>query len=518
MDKLDTIISEINIDKEILQALPKNNQKNIALYQEKVNELCSKYEKYEEELFDEINKRFNEVNNLKEKKDIENVKTQIENIEKQLYLLNDTKTSYEKMELDKKIESLSYYYKKNLEEVNESILFIIRKFNEVGINIDKKDFCYSNFVNEYMEVFFEEAKKGTVNSQKVKDKFEEIYWKCSEIITHIELNIRYLYMNNEKEIDKYYEKKEIELLKNKTAQDIFNEYYQLKREAIENEEKDKNIIINKLLNGKINAKDYSGTNIKADYIKIVSNKQVDNITEKELDDIYENVLKLGNSIYEYRNYLKFLYIINDIKKIYEEKDKYKNECVKIKKDILKKQQLILKLNNKIQGNEKKGTEKFVAQQNALILETKALYKNFDECKIHSKMIEALNENSSVLEMLDCASCFYKYLYKSNLDNFKNITEEEIQNNISKLQEFVRWPYFTILNNIKMSENKDVLLTVKDRYKLLNINIEKEDFEEDNMNNLEKIIEHIKTARNITKNRINLEELSYICEMKKVLNK
>ena len=41
------------------------------------------------------------------------------------------------------------------------------------------------------------------------------------------------------------------------------------------------------------------------------------------------------------------------------------------------------------------------------------------------------------------------------------------------EEFVNWPYYTILDNITMLNEKDVLVIIKDRYQLLKINITKE---------------------------------------------
>ena len=47
---------------------------------------------------------------------------------------------------------------------------------------------------------------GNVYTEKIKDTFEKLYIRCSELIMHISLNIRSLYHRNEKNIDKFYVK------------------------------------------------------------------------------------------------------------------------------------------------------------------------------------------------------------------------------------------------------------------------------------------------------------------------
>ena len=71
--------------------------------------------------------------------------------------------------------------------------YFINKFSKVGIQVSLDDFDYSLYVKNYMKTFFQELEKGNVNSERLKEKFEEIYWKCPDIIVHIELNIRNIY-------------------------------------------------------------------------------------------------------------------------------------------------------------------------------------------------------------------------------------------------------------------------------------------------------------------------------------
>ena len=102
------------------------------------------------------------------------------------------------------------------------------------------------------------------------------------------------------------------------------------------------------------------------------------------------------------------------------------------------------------------------------------------------------------------------------DNIKDITEEEIEQLIKELREFVNWPYYTILDNITMLNEKDVLVIIKDRYQLLKINITKEDLEQDNLDTAIVALEKIKMNENLLKNNINIDELESECEFGKIL--
>ena len=61
-----------------------------------------------------------------------------------------------------------------------------------------------------METFFKEI--NDISSDTLKEKFENMYWKCPDLIIHIELNLRHIYINNKKNIDKYYEKQKQNVL------------------------------------------------------------------------------------------------------------------------------------------------------------------------------------------------------------------------------------------------------------------------------------------------------------------
>ena len=194
--KTNEIIEKIEAEKEILKTMPKNNKKNITKYSEKIKELKKEYSNLNNKITKEMNKRYQTAISIENNPEINKINTELNKIEKILLILNEQQTSYEKMGLDKIIYKIDKYYKGNLEDINEQIYLAIQKFEEVGIKLKLSDFNYSIFVSQYMETFFDDKTKGDKKVKKLQQKFEEVYWKCSDIIVHIELNLRNIYMKN----------------------------------------------------------------------------------------------------------------------------------------------------------------------------------------------------------------------------------------------------------------------------------------------------------------------------------
>lgn len=519
MRNLDEFVSDVNLKKEILETMPKNNARDLKAYISKLQENLSIAQEEQAALEDEIKKRYKKIRGPKISDELKNMMQRLENSEGVLYLLNEMDTSYEKMNLDKALFNLNHYYSKNLEMVNDTILYCIKKFEEVGVKLELKDFNYSEYVKEYLKVFFAEMEKGTINSNKIKNKFDEIYWKCPNLIIHIVLNIKYLYLKKEKEIDKYFKNQKANLIKKFTAKDIIERTFELSRQVDEYISNSKEIITNKLLDGELNIKDYSEKNITDCYLKFIDEKDLDLNNEEKTNEIDKSLDKLLNSLCEYKMYLEDKFIVDDIVKIYNEKDKYKNAFANTLKEINKNEKKRISLNNKLEKNGlfNKSKDKIRNERDLIIEELTKLHKELEQNKVYNTILEKLDDNSNIKEALILANSFYRYEFICICENFKGIEENDIEEKIQNLGAFINYPYCTIINNIKMTENKEIWMIIKDRYKLLNINIEKEDLELDNIDPLINTIKVIMQAHNIRKNKIDLNKIECGIEFKKILN-
>ena len=500
-------IQKIEVQKEVLSTLPRNNEKNEQKYLEKIKELKKEYESDKQEIKKYLEEQYNSFTNIKDDSEIELLKGRINTIENVLYLLSDEKNSLEKMNLDKILFNLSRYYRDNLDNVNKQISECIRMFHEVNIQLTEEDFDYSEYTKEYMQVFLKETDYKT--SERLKNKFEEIYWKCPEIIVQIGLNIRNIYLNKKNSIDKYYEKEKNELLKkwDKKPEEIIKSYMELKQKLEEKESKDKKILLSKFLEGKLKPQDYTKEKIDDICEKLIDNENLDK------EQISKNVESFLNNIYEYKNYLHFKFIVEDIKNIYRERESNKKKFAEIKKQIENNEKKLRKMNK---GNIfKKETGKNIEQEK-LIAELQELYKELDKEQFNQKIYENIKENSTLYEVLIYAKSNYSYMANCFIKNNPQIESQEIEESIKALKQFMKSPYHTIMKNIHISDDKNIQIIIKDRYRLLNFKIEKEDLDEGSIDNLEKNLKAIKFSLDLEKAGLDIQEIETACKIKSLL--
>lgn len=518
---IDDIKTDIGVEKEILSTMPRNNEKNKDIYIKKIEELKKQYMEYNEKISIILRKKFEKMENIKSNKEIENLSYRLKTIENALRILNDKQTSYEKMGLDRNIYNLEKYYKADLNSVNEQIYKSIEKFRDIGIDLKNEDFCFSKYSKEYMQVFFEEVNNNLKDSEKLKMKFEEVYWKCPEIIMHIALSFRNIYLSKKSEINKFYEKKKNEILKQwgKTPNNILEKYFELKKEEKEKREIDKKIIVDKFLKEELNTKNYTEDKFKSNCLKIMSKEMCENIEKDK--DLRDDIKKFLNSLYEYKNLKEFSFLLNDVKKYYENKDEYKKIYDQTKSQIEKKEKELKKNNKKANGFHLFGKnvkdEKQSAKNVQLINEISELYKRSDIDKFSQIASNSLTENTTIFDVLKLSFDYYDFLVESMIKNDKEITQEEINEKIKRLDRFIKNPYNNLINNITFLEDKNMAMIIKDRYKLLNFNVEIEDFNEGNIESLISTLENIQIYFNMKKAKIKVEEMEQMVKIKKLLN-
>lgn len=523
------INTQIDVDKEILSVLPKNNKKNLQAYKDKASEIKQVYNTYLDEILSEMKRRTVKIKSISADPKVEKLEQQLKYMDK-IELLYKNKTSFEKMELDETLYILRRFYKNNLELINDAIVKCLEKFRIVGVNLTAEDFGYSIYTKEYMTTFLEEMKKGDCNSIKVKDTFEQIYWKCPDIIIHIELNFRSLYFKNERIINKYYDdaRKLITKELGLNEEEAIERYEAIQNQLIEAKNKDTALIIEKFLSGEKNPKDYELSSIKKNYKKLLG-KEIEEFDKEQLDEINKNIYRLQNSLYEYKNYLKFKFIYDNVIEIYNSKEKYKVLFNQKLKTIKKMEAKVYKSKTKMQKFENhigllqklfsKNTnrlEKINVDANTQILELRNIYRDLEENKINNIISTTLNDGSTIYDALLLACQFYSFLVNCTIEEFPDILQDEIQSTIEKFRRFIKYPKTTIINNVKILEDKDIILMIKDKYNLCNIIITKEDLEEDNVPNLITIVNSICEYNYIVNSKTNLEDIKFLLQANKIL--
>ena len=329
--------TDISINKEVLNNLPKNNIKNQKKYQEKLKELTNTYNDILKLIEKEMHIREEKYQDFKINELINITKTKKENLYNNLYILDNT-TPYEKSNLSKLLYALDNFFDNDLESVNNIIKQIILIFKNINIELTIKDFNYTYYVNLYMTKFLENK-----SQEELKLCFEDIYFKAPTLFKQISLNFKYLYYTNIKKFLDYYKNLENKMLENTSSKEIYNKFFNLNDEYLKLVLEDKYTISNKLINGEFNIKNYTKENI-INTFKLFINKD---ILEENIINYKDIMLKLLKSLIEYQGYLKYSFIIDDLKNKYNNKDKYKNISLNKYKELNKKQNNLFKINKKI---------------------------------------------------------------------------------------------------------------------------------------------------------------------------
>lgn len=484
--------SKIEVQKEVLSSLPRNNNKNEKLYQQKLGELFEEFYSQKEIVLSEIEKRRNRYLSLEYDKKIDTLEEQINLLLPCFPLLNEYNSPYEKSKLDVVLYELGHFYKTDLEKVNKDIKKAIEIFNQVGVSLTEKDFEYSYYCNKYMKEFLSQE----ITEEKLKKHFEEIYWKCPDIITHITLNLKYLYYKNIKEFNSYYETKVKEL----SNQNIIDKYKELYLERDNKIRNDAYLLQKKFLDNNLNINDYTNDKINKTYKSVIDGSPSEKINN--------DILKLYHSVIEYKEYLEFDYIINDIKELYKEKDKYKNIYSTKKKEIDKLEKKLLKNNKKVLKLLTKGKEEKIdvlnSQINININNLKNLYEELEKNYFLEKL-SSLEDSTTIYDIFLLVSSNYNYLIELIKKNEKDETE------INKLTNFINNPYNNILKNILINEEKDLNILIMDRYNLFGFNLTKEKLEKDNIESLIKDLEIILNSIAMNREGITESKIKFIKE-------
>lgn len=486
---------EIDTQKEVLKALPRNNIKNNKIYQQKIEELLGLYSEDKQLLYEEISKRYQRYTSNIKDNTIESNTKELNNLYCNLPLINTFSSSYEKSGLDVVLYNLGHYYTVVLEEVNKDILKALNIFKTVGIVLDASNFNYSYYANMYMKKFIDTIDNNEINNDLLKESFSNLYWKCPNIINHIALNFKHLYYQNKKKFDLYYDNITNNLVDGK----IYSKYVTLYEEREEKIKSNRSILLNKFLNKELDINNYSVDKIGKAYQNIVKGP----VSEKVNNDIK----KLNHTLFEYKNYLDLKYIIDDIKSLYKDKEKYKNIFSNIKKEIVKRETKLMKENKKVIRLLVKGnTDKFDYSNtiiNNIISELKDLYDELDRNYFLEK-INSLNPNTTLYDLLYLASSNYNYLTSIIKKNNKDINEE-----ISKLKSLVYYPYINIINNILINDEKDIALIIMDRYNLFGLDITKEELSEENLVALIDSVEIVLNSISMNKLAITDSKIKFI---------
>lgn len=535
---VENIEKQITTDKEVISVLPRNGIKAIKTLLKTISETTEKYENLNEKLLKEIETRYKKLIEVEDNTEIPQIEQEIlkyDMAEKD----TDMRSSFEKMGLDRVVYNINGYYKSNLERLNKELIFSVKQFEKVGIKLTTDDFCISEYAKNYMEVLLREAYEGDINSEAVKNQFEKVYWQCSEVVSHLYVNVRYIYDKYENQIDRFYNEKAQEILRSLSlsVEEITEKKEELIKQRNQIEETDNKNILDKFYTGSLNINDYKEDNYKKIYLELTG-RDVTNLSDIEKNEIDENIDKLNTNLTEYAKYLEYKFLVEQVLQtrqdllktadVNKDKKNKKTQYEILKERVKNLQTEIFKLNSKIEKpnkgffGRKKAEEKkdsiAILQRNNLVLDLKKAYMQLDDEMINQNILQNLDETSSLLDVLKFAGSYYGYMAKAMIKHNEDITDKEIGENAKKIRDFINFSNFTVINHVNISDTKELSIIIKDKYKLLGMQISKENFEEDSIEDLIRKVKIINNYNNILKSKFSIKDLEYIMNVKEMLKK
>ena len=476
--RIDDFNHDVEVHKNVLSSMPINNQKNLKLYKDKVAEIKEKYVEMSKELLGEIKSRSDRYLSLKENPRVKYLEEDLERLSS-LRLLNPLNTPFEKLGMDNVLYRLNHFFKNDLEEVNKDIKDMLVLFHDVGADITDKDFIYSVYARNYIrELQIDDS------LERMKYVFEDIHWKCPDVILHVSMNFRLLY-NKYKDKFKAY-------IDSKQNNELSYEDYLIKRENIIKELYELNHYEQySLLNGFISSNlilgDYTVVNVGKCYSKYLSENT--SLTEqKNMIGDFKNLLL---NVKEYKNYLKYEFVVNDVKKKYEERTTHLGESLKIAKEIDTMAADLIRINNELNTGKTKGfwifkksvdTEKLYVELNAKIQELNNKYDEYDSAMVYDELNKSLTDTSTVYDVFRFALSFKTYLRNCIKSNKDDVTID-IKQIVKEFETFMNTTNISVIKNAKFMLGSDIAEIISDHYQLLHIRLEKAQLDEGNLDAL-----------------------------------
>ena len=514
--KLDDFNHDVEVTKEVLSSMPINNAKNLALYKEKVSELVKEYSGYKDQLYKEIYKRSNKYFNYAENARLNTVKKELLDY-KDIGLFNPINTAYEKLGFDTLLYSLIHYYKNDLASVNADIKEVFKRFSDAGVELTANDFVYSNYARSYIKEFLKDD-----DLDRMKDVFEDLHWKCPDVISHIETSFRILFNKNIKAFDKYIEDRKKEIVEDNLS---YNDYLlkknNLGKELFELENYDESVLVTKFMDGEYLLNDYSLVNLSKCYSKFIGENVDINIGKAKIED-FKN---LYHGLIEYKNYLKFAYVIDDVKAKFAERTNHQGNIATLTKDINAIISDLVKLTDEINNGSSKGflffkkkvdIEKNYLDIDAKIKELDAKFSEYDKELIFEKMNSELSETSSIYDVFSFALSFKGYLRYCLKQNEEDIDINKVKSLVREFENFLYDPYLNILKNINFNTETDLGVIIMDHFKLLEINLNPDELTADGIEEYIKSLIIIINSHYIEKYDLNMDFINDLFEAKKIV--
>lgn len=503
---IDEIKKKIAADNKVLDVLPQNSTNNRKKYADQVRTMQSDYLAKEKEVLNFIK---NKNSLLRQKYDLSHDNTLLKSINlvvKRLNYFNPHQTPYEILGLDKLFYCIRKYYNNDLNSYNTNINKILDIFEQVGITLTKKDFYFSASAEEYMTVLINERANGNYNSQLVRETFERLFWKSHDMMRYILLNFKYLYFSNEKKFNDYIEKaQKLILTEYENSYDkLVGKYHELVTQSNNNYLHNSGVFFEKFVNTEINANDY-----EKDKIDKLINEYMDNSILNKKEIFMKLYASLNEEMFIYQNRI----VLDEVDKIYQDKDNIKNLVSETNKEISGLIKTIQKKRKKIKSKglfKPKNVNLLKKEVEDSLNELDQKYELLEENRYKEKIASFVNPTIKDYYLIGKSYLFMQKLAKDNeIDVDKMI--DNIDNNLYS-------PYNALIENLKYKNLDELNLIVFDKYRLLGLNLTVDSFGIDNLDSFIKAIGNIIIYYALEELNVDIDEINFILQSDEIIKK
>ncbi len=529
---IDFINEDIKAKRILFSTLPTKTKRDIKNFNEKNEETKEKYLEYKSKLVKYIIAKAKTFEIKAPSKNLEKIQNKINTLEHLKFILNPLNTYYEKLGFDKLIYEMSNYYEADFKSVNKVIDEFLSKFELAGIKLTANDFDYTCYVKEYMTIFLEVRANNFVDTKKLSEVFENIYWTNPEIIQHIELNFRKLIRDNKKKLINYIKRVKKEVMLENNIKDYKDCLEKLKKAYEEFNEVNREGIADIIEFAKIGIIDinhyFKDSKVRNSTYSSLAIDSLNLSDSKTMTRFYENLKKLKHNVQEYSNYLKFLPLFTDFKKEYEKQipsdNKVDNKKLKdLEAEIIRKETKLKRINKKIfKGDnvfwDKQSAKKIKKLKIESVKQAKELYdlyKQHDEEFFHTRVLSILVPSLTISELLHLYYSFDFFKKKAIKKAFDLVENEEIERYSNEFDLFARNPLNIVTKDVLVFEEANIARVIMNKYRLYNINLTEEDLEAENLKGLLDRIDLLLRINEIEKNPRTVEEIWFMVQAEKI---
>jgi len=410
----------------------------------------------------------------------------------------------------------------SLQNLNSILHSFIERMGKIGVSLTIKDFQYTMFTEQYMQVYFKQN-----DFDVLKQTFEKIYFACPDIKLQLKMNLEFILEKYAKELEKYvlalkiseYKKHDI------TEKEVISKYVTIRQETGDKVAMDEYYNTKLFLDGKKKLTDYlpDAPARSKNYDMFAMGGSYSAMEEAEKEHYDSAAMGLYLTLNELKKYYRYEFIVTDLIARYKDKDTIKNTYVSKKKEIDKEEgirQGIYKEYLKALGVGFLAKKNEVKSQNAMlkmneqVRKLHGLYDELREMDITYKLAE-LSESATIYDLFLTSLKSFPFLEKSFVGN-ENFEDKSLEENLQEFFRFIYNPNNDFLRKINAFADYNVTDVVAEKYKLLNLNVTNEMINIDNIDSTLDSIRFVNLVQNVNRSNIDFHTIENICKFDKIL--